>query len=96
MTAKNQLIREIEQVSDALAEEVLDFLLFAKNRRNLQNPLPNTTLQNPEAPSQEDRPIWDLADEIIASIPESVLNQLPTDGATQHDHYLYGTPKREA
>jgi predicted DNA-binding antitoxin AbrB/MazE fold protein len=38
-----------------------------------------------------------LAEEIIAianSIPDEVVAQWPTDGASQHDHYIYGTPKR--
>ena len=42
-----------------------------------------------------DKPIWEIADEIIAGIPKEVLDKLPTDGATQHDHYLYGSPKRQ-
>ncbi|NJL40769.1 MAG: DUF2281 domain-containing protein [Leptolyngbyaceae cyanobacterium SM1_4_3] len=37
MTAREQLIQEIEQVSDALVEEVLDFLLFVKGRQNQSN-----------------------------------------------------------
>ena len=28
------------------------------------------------------------------SLPQEVQNALPDDLATQHDHYLYGTPKR--
>lgn len=32
MTAREQLIQEIEQVSDSLVEQVLDFLLFIKGR----------------------------------------------------------------
>ncbi|MGC1307985.1 MAG: hypothetical protein WA885_12205 [Phormidesmis sp.] len=28
-----------------------------------------------------------------AHLPEDVLAQLPRDGAEQHDHYIYGTPK---
>jgi hypothetical protein len=38
-----------------------------------------------------------LAEQIIAlgaSLPPDVLATLPTDGAAQHDHYLYGAPKR--
>ncbi len=34
MTAREQLIQEIAQSPDFLVEEVLDFLLFAKARRN--------------------------------------------------------------
>lgn len=28
------------------------------------------------------------------TLPPEVLDLLPADGAAQHDHYLYGTPKR--
>ena len=38
--------------------------------------------------------IWEVAAELFGEIPEEELAQLPTDGATQHDHYIYGTPKR--
>ncbi|MHC5936423.1 hypothetical protein [Nostoc sp.] len=37
MTAREQLIQEIEQVSDSLVEEVLDFLLFIKGRQAQKN-----------------------------------------------------------
>jgi uncharacterized protein (UPF0218 family) len=30
----------------------------------------------------------------VAEIPEEDLARLPVDGAAQHDHYIYGTPKR--
>jgi predicted DNA-binding antitoxin AbrB/MazE fold protein len=38
-----------------------------------------------------------LAEEIASSgraLPQEVLDRLPADGASQHDHYIYGTPKR--
>jgi predicted DNA-binding antitoxin AbrB/MazE fold protein len=31
---------------------------------------------------------------IANSVPDEVVRAWPTDGASQHDHYLYGTPKR--
>ena len=31
---------------------------------------------------------------LTADAPPEELDKLPTDGASQHDHYLYGTPKR--
>lgn len=38
-----------------------------------------------------------LAERIAARVrvlqPET-LDRLPTDGAAEHDHYIYGTPKR--
>jgi predicted DNA-binding antitoxin AbrB/MazE fold protein len=41
-----------------------------------------------------EKPIWAYAAQLIREIPEDALNALPTDGASQHDHYLYGAPKR--
>jgi len=42
-----------------------------------------------------DKPIWEIFDDFAKSIPEEVLATLPTDEAEQHDHYIYGTPKRK-
>jgi len=28
------------------------------------------------------------------ALPQETLDRLPADGASQHDHYIYGTPKR--
>ena len=41
------------------------------------------------------KPIWEIALELANSIPEEDLEALPKDGAVNHDHYLYGTEKRE-
>lgn len=38
-----------------------------------------------------------LAERIVArarALPPEALDRLPADGALQHDHYIYGTPKR--
>jgi hypothetical protein len=32
--------------------------------------------------------------EIWADMPDDVRAKLPSDGADQHDHYIYGVPKR--
>jgi len=39
--------------------------------------------------------IWDEIREIVKDVPDEVWDSMPTDGALQHDHYLYGTPKKE-
>jgi hypothetical protein len=38
--------------------------------------------------------IWEKISEITAQVPDEVWERIPTDGAVQHDHYLYGTPKK--
>lgn len=41
------------------------------------------------------RPLWEIAEEISSQVPLEEWKKLPVDGAEQHDHYLYGSPKRE-
>jgi hypothetical protein len=41
------------------------------------------------------RPIWERIASLAKALPEQVIAGLPTDGAAQLDHYLYGTPKRK-
>lgn len=41
-------------------------------------------------------PIWEVFQETLKDIPEEELKQLPPDAAEQHDHYIYGTPKKPA
>jgi hypothetical protein len=38
--------------------------------------------------------IADLLSDIMSDVPQEVFAALPADGASEHDHYLYGTPKR--
>ncbi len=33
--------------------------------------------------------------ELWKDMPEEVRTKLPSDGASQHDHHIYGVPKRE-
>jgi Arc/MetJ-type ribon-helix-helix transcriptional regulator len=40
------------------------------------------------------KPIWEEFEDIAASVPIEEWAKLPVDGAEQHDHYIYGTPKR--
>lgn len=32
--------------------------------------------------------------EIAADVPEEIWERIPADGSEQHDHYIYGTPKK--
>jgi hypothetical protein len=101
MTTREQLIKEIEQAPDFLIEEVLDFLLFAKARRNQpftdSEPASQLKVEQTEQQfQQKSKPIWELFEEFTNDLPEEVIKQLPTDGAAQIDHYLYGKPKQES
>ena len=39
--------------------------------------------------------LWDILDRAAANIPPEERAMMPVDGSYNHDHYLYGTPKRE-
>jgi hypothetical protein len=101
MTIKEQLIQEIEQVPDSLLEEVLNFLLFVKTRlaqrtsKVAPSPLPESNVVSEEAIAQSNLSFLSFVESLVADIPPEVLEKLPRDGAVNHDHYLYGSPKRE-
>jgi len=40
------------------------------------------------------KPLSTRIREIWADMPDEVRAKLPADGAEQHDHYIYGVPKR--
>jgi hypothetical protein len=48
-----------------------------------------------QAMAQQGPRIWEVFDEILRDTPQEQLDLLPRDGARQHDHYIYGTPKQQ-
>ena len=38
--------------------------------------------------------LWEKMDERIKQVPSEAWESIPTDGAEQHEHYLYGAPKK--
>lgn len=43
----------------------------------------------------EERPLWRIALEIGASVPDEELDKLPRDLSKNLDHYLYAAPKEK-
>jgi len=41
------------------------------------------------------RPIWEIAEELSATIPDEEWAKIPPDLSKNLDHYLYGAPKKE-
>lgn len=86
MTAKEQLLQELEQTSEELIEATLAFLRSAKAQQ------PDHGIES--TPSTN--PLLNLLAEFDAfadNMPPEELVRLPVDGAQHHDRYLYGTPK---
>jgi hypothetical protein len=46
-----------------------------------------------EEPKLESRPIWEVILDNMKDVPPQEFEKLPKDGASEHDHYLYGHPK---
>lgn len=42
----------------------------------------------------DQRPIWEIILDNMKDVPAEEFDRLPLDGASEHDHYLYGHPKR--
>lgn len=38
--------------------------------------------------------LWEMMQECIKDVPPEDWDDVPTDGGLNHDHYLYGSPKR--
>ncbi len=75
-------------IDDAIAQAVR-LLLESKPNETATEPV---GLSEPATPNS--KPIWEVFEEITSSVPEEEWAKLPIDGAEQHDHYIYGTPKR--
>jgi hypothetical protein len=45
--------------------------------------------------SRPRRHISEIIRENMSRVPPEIMATMPTDGASQHDHYIYGWPKRE-
>jgi hypothetical protein len=45
--------------------------------------------------SNPHRHIADIIVESMKDVPPEIMATMPTDGASQHDHYIYGWPKKE-
>jgi len=86
---------ESDQSRAISSEKILATLqyLSPEQRRQVLDSVEFLTQKNPPQPPQ--KPIWEKIDERMAEVPDEEWERVPTDGSYQHDHYLYGTPKRE-
>jgi predicted XRE-type DNA-binding protein len=71
---------------------VIDHLISILNR--LSQHVTLSIAPEPEAKT-DSRPIWDVVDSIMAAVPPGEWDKVPADLGQNHDHYLYGAPKRD-
>ena len=78
---------DFASAEDALAEA---WRTFQRQRQQSADAQP--TRVQPDPP--ERKPLWERAAELRQSIPPEEWDKVPTDGARQLDHYIYGSPRR--
>ncbi len=79
----------LARILDTTAQELLNLLSISKDKDLLEPPV-NSSIQEIDT----EIPIWESFTNFAQSLPPEVLDRLPTDGAANHDHYLYGSPKQ--
>lgn len=67
--------------------------LIALVREAVDRILPDAP-ERPMEPEWESRPIWDVILDNMKDVTAEEFAWLPKDGASEHDHYLYGHAKR--
>ena len=77
-------------LDDAMTEAA-SMLLERLNQTQTQTTTPEASQT---AAAFADKPIWEEILELTADVTDEEWDKLPTDLAEQHDHYIYGTPKR--
>jgi hypothetical protein len=87
------LARETGKAIPVLLDEALQGLQDQVQRRR-ENGTATERATHAAEPHDARPPIWEAFIEASLDIPDEELDRLPTDGAAQHDHYIYGTPKR--
>jgi hypothetical protein len=99
-TGKIELTPEQKGVLDALSQETGEPVsaLIDRALEDLQAHLragrAKGEQERPPAEKTAPKPIWEKFIEASREIPDEELDRLPTDLASQVDHYIYGTPKR--
>jgi len=54
----------------------------------------SSTLFNLPPQTEPEEDIWQAFERVLSQFPKGALADLPKDLSTNHDHYLYGTPKK--
>jgi hypothetical protein len=76
------ILKKLQALPDGKQQEVLALVESLLHDEQLAQPEPSR------------RPISEIFEELSSQIPIEEWTELPVDGAEQHDHYLYGSPKR--
>lgn len=80
-TIAQQVIEAISVLPEEKQRKVLEYVIQISETETAEKPKKRKFLQEIE--------------EIMSQLPKEAFEGYPTDGSLNHDHYLYGAPKRE-
>ncbi len=83
-------LRIDERGAVTVPEELCRALGLGPGSEVIAEQRPNGVLLRPAA----EKSLLELFDEAIAALPPEEVAKWPRDGAEEHDHYIYGTPKK--
>ena len=84
MTTREKAIQAIEALpADATLDEIVSTV------RGIELEIPAEAAAEPEFVIPEGN-LWDLLEHFAGTV------EMPADWSSEHDHYLYGTPKRSS
>jgi hypothetical protein len=71
--------------------------MASKERRKARPRQTKRATPRPRFPKYDPnaKPIWEIAEEIAATVPDSEWAKVPPDLSKNVDHYLYGSSKDE-
>lgn len=78
---EQQVIESIRVLSEDKQKQVLKYVREINKEEAKEKPPQRKLMQKLE--------------ELRAKLPKDAFKDSPTDGSLNHDHYLYGSPKRE-
>jgi hypothetical protein len=82
MNIRERFLKETEDVSDFVLSEVLNYLQYLKAKHQQLDLKTDKFSFNPDV-----TPIWELAAQISAQIPDQEWQKLPTDLSKRFDEY---------
>lgn len=82
---EEQLIDKVRALPASKQQEALRLLDSLAGERS-----------EPNGRGTDRKPVWQVIDEINASLPSDTWENVPTDGSINLDHYLYGAPKQQS
>ncbi len=94
-TTIDRILALLQQLDPAQQQLVLEFVEFLVQKYTKQPTIEPQLEAQPTEPQETEPSIWEKLRNIMADVPDEEWAKVPTDGSYQHDHYLYGTPKRE-